>query len=129
MDTIPVLNCFNGHWTVTHKKMVHLVGTGKCAIVRGPDGVEVGIEWLYGGYDAAQPGGSDPTRNGRNAKPATAFEIFDDFQDAEPGMPVLQFWTRQSSCSGEIINRPHSSWSNRDDCRNKDAAENRGSSQ
>lgn len=104
MEKIPVLNVFNGHMTVTHKSMVRLVSLGKCCFVFGPDGVERGLEWVFDGYRADEPG-SDATRNGgRRAKLPEDFEaIFEDFSDAEPGMPILQFWTQQSNRPGVLI--------------------------
>lgn len=100
MDTIPVLNCFNGHMTVKHSSMMRLVSLGKCRIVFGPDGAERGLEWVFDGYNAAQPGLSRDVKSPANYAP-----IFDDFTDAEPGMPILQFWKQQSSRPGVVCSQ------------------------
>ena len=38
---------------VKFHRAIRLIRDGQCAIVRGPDGSEIGLRWLFSGLDAA----------------------------------------------------------------------------
>jgi len=52
MDLIPVLEpSFMA--PVKFHRALRLIADGQCAVVRGPDGKEIGLRWLFSGLDAA----------------------------------------------------------------------------
>ena len=90
MDFVPVVNCFNGNMTVKHREAVSLLLRGKCRIAY-QNGEQIGLEWVFD----APASNADCSRSVRHGG---SFETVPSwFEDAEPGMPVMQFWTRQET--------------------------------